>query len=75
MPQNNMAFRAKGKKLAKILKEAQREVRLASKDCEKTVEKFAKDDCIETGLISFQENIADIVSKLNLQQAKNTYKK
>jgi len=29
----------------------------------------------EAGLISFQENIAkDVMSKLNVQQAKNTYK-
>ena len=70
MPQNNMAFRAKGKNLAKILKEAQREV--ASKDCGKTAAEFAKDDFIETLSISFQENIAkDMMSKLNLQQAKN----
>lgn len=75
MPQNNMAFKGKEKNLIKIMKEAQREASLASKDCGKTAKEFAKEDLIESSFILFQENLAkDIMSKLNLQQAKNMYK-
>lgn len=77
MPQKNMAFRGKEKNLTEILKKAQREVRLTSKDCAKTANDFAKADAFEAAFIKYQENLTtkDIMSKLNLQQAKNIYKK
>ena len=75
MPQNNMAFRSKEKNLIKSVKEAQREAQLTSKDCAKTANDFAKEDSIGASFIKYQENLAkDIMSKLNLQQAKNMYK-
>ena len=76
MPQKNMAFRGKEKNLTEILKKAQREAQLTSKDCAKTANDFAKADAFEAAFIKYQENLAkDIMSKLNLQQAKNIYKK
>ena len=54
----------------------QREAQLTSKNCTKTAKEFAKEDFIEASFIKYQENLAkDIMSKLNLQQAKNIYKK
>lgn len=51
-------------------------MRLTSKDCAKTANEFAKEDSIGASFIKYQENLAkDIMSKLNLQQAKNIYKK
>ena len=42
----------------------------------KTANDFAKEDSIGASFIKYQENLAkDIMSKLNLQQAKNIYKK
>ena len=76
MPQKNMAFRGKEKNLTEILKKAQREAQLTSKDCAKTANDFAKEDSIGASFIKYQENLAkDIMSKLHLQQAKNIYKK
>ena len=76
MSQKNMAFRGKEKNLTEILKKAQREAQLTSKNCTKTAKEFAKEDFIEASFIKYQENLAkDIMSKLNLQQAKNIYKK
>ena len=76
MPQKNMAFRGKEKNLTEILKKAQREAQLTSKNCTKTAKEFAKEDSIGASFIKYQENLAkDIMSKLNLQQAKNIYKK
>ena len=75
MPQKNMAFRGKEKNLTEILKKAQREAQLTPKNCTKTAKEFAKEDLIEASFIKYQENLAkDIMSKLNLQQAKNMYK-
>ncbi len=75
MPQKNMAFRGK-ENLPEILKKAQREAQLTSKNCTKTAKEFAKEDFIEASFIKYQENLTkDIMSKLNLQQAKNIYKK
>ena len=75
MSQKNMAFRGK-ENLPEFLKKAQREVRLTSKDCAKTANDFAKADAFEAAFIKYQENLTkDIMSKLNLQQAKNIYKK
>ena len=76
MPQKNMAFRGKEKNLTEILKKAQREAQLTSKNCTKTAKEFAKEDSIGASFIKYQKNLAkDIMSKLNLQYAQNIYKK
>jgi len=65
-------FKGKENKLIKLTREATKAVC----DSGKTAEELAKDNRMEAAINSYYENLSkDIMSKLNLQQAKITYKK
>ena len=70
IPQNNMAFRAKENMLIKGL----RRKRMLDQGMSK--ENIINYEGAEASFWSFYEKLAkDIMPKLNVQQAKNTYKK